>query len=148
KEMDFSMLIEESEIKGALGNFLKGSIDLVFSKNGKYYIADYKSDKLFSYEEQFLMTKIYENNYNLQRDFYAYVFFTYLKSLSDEKTALSQFGGVYYLFLRGMDPKKKNMGIYSDLGKGNDGAWDKERFAQIEENIKFYINRSLGQIPS
>ena len=40
------------------------------------------------------------------------------------------------------------MGIYSDLGKGNDGAWDKERFAQIEENIKFYINRSLGQIPS
>lgn len=111
---------------------LKGSIDLVFESDGKYYLADYKSNVIGKDED---IIAIVENNestrYDLQRDIYSYVFFEYLKQcFGDEKTALDKFGGIYYFFVRAME-EGQGTGIYTDTSN-----WNSERFKKIEERIQ------------
>ncbi len=134
KEMDFHLLFEKINISGSLGNFLKGSIDLVFEWEGKFYIADYKSDRLPEYSDGFLIQRMEDNSYVLQKNIYAYIFFEYLKSIYGEEDALTKFGGVYYLFVRGMKENTSD-GIYYDFGKGNEGAWNAKRFETIRSLV-------------
>ena len=83
-----------------------------------------------------------ENHYDLQRDIYAYVFFCYLKSLYGEKSALKLFGGVYYLFLRGMKENTSD-GVYADLGLSEEGSWNAERFSTIKKTVEDQILKTL-----
>jgi len=142
EEMDFHHIFSELNLNGTLGNFLKGSIDLVIFKNQKYYIADYKSDELPKYDSPYLYNRLKENHYDLQRDIYAYVFFCYLKSLYGEKSALKLFGGVYYLFLRGMKENTSD-GVYADLGLSEEGSWNAERFSTIKKTVEDQILKTL-----
>jgi len=86
---------------------LHGFIDLFFEHNGKYYILDWKSnflgDGIDDYSEEKLITAMSDSNYHLQYMIYSLAIRKYLNSkLGDKFNYEDHFGGVIYLFLRGV----------------------------------------------
>ncbi|OCF99601.1 exodeoxyribonuclease V subunit beta [Gilliamella sp. wkB195] len=96
---------------------LKGFIDLVFEYQGKYYIVDYKSnwlgDGIEAYTEQALNQVMCEHRYELQYQLYCLALHRFLRSRLPDYRYETYFGGVYYLFLRGLPDK----GVFYHLPK-------------------------------
>ncbi|MGJ8693498.1 MAG: exodeoxyribonuclease V subunit beta [Thalassotalea sp.] len=92
-----------------LKGMMHGFIDLLFEAEGKYYVCDYKSsylgDDFSDYQHQNLLTNIEDNYYDLQYLIYSLALHRYLKSNLENYQFERDFGGVFYLYLRGM---KKN----------------------------------------
>ena len=86
---------------------LKGFIDLVFVADGKYYIVDYKSnhlgDQLSDYSEQQLSEVMIDHRYDFQYQLYSLALHRLLATRLPDYDFERHFGGVYYLFLRGID---------------------------------------------
>lgn len=86
---------------------LKGAIDLVFVNQGQYFLLDYKSnflgDQLEDYQCEKLQAAMLEHRYDLQYLIYCLALHRYLKArLGSSYSYERDFGGVYYLYLRGM----------------------------------------------
>jgi exodeoxyribonuclease V beta subunit len=100
---------------GKLYGVLNGLMDLFFHYNGKYYILDWKSnylgDDLNDYAPDKLNEAMNENNYHLQYLIYTYAAKKYLEFKITNFDYSKQFGGVIYLFLRGVRPGS-NTGIF------------------------------------
>ena len=100
------------EIEG----MMNGKVDLFFEYNGKYYILDWKSnylgDSLSDYSADKLALAMNENNYHLQYLIYTLAVKKYLESRLPDFDYESQFGGVIYLFLRGIR-KCSDTGIFT-----------------------------------
>ena len=83
-----------------------GIIDLVFEHNGKYYLADYKSNYLGNtitdYQHDTMLNEIHKRRYDLQYTLYSIALHRYLASRLNDYNYTEHFGGIYYLFLRGM----------------------------------------------
>ena len=92
--------------------YLTGFIDLICEHNGQYYVMDYKSNGLESYEQDDLIKSMREHNYGLQYWIYTLVLHQYLKTRLPNYSYQQHFGGVMYLFVRGMDEKLENSGVY------------------------------------
>ncbi|ELY1986705.1 exodeoxyribonuclease V subunit beta [Vibrio harveyi] len=95
---------------------LKGFIDLVFEHQGKYYVLDWKSnhlgDDVFHYHGDALKSAMADHRYDLQYQIYALALHRFLRSRLPNYDYEQHFGGVYYLFLRGMDGQSDH-GIFS-----------------------------------
>jgi len=95
--------------------FLKGFIDLTFEFNGQYYILDYKSnylgDNLEDYSQHNIELAMIEHRYDFQYQLYTLALHRLLKSRLPEYDYETHIGGVYYLFLRGMQGDDK-FGVY------------------------------------
>lgn len=95
---------------------LKGFIDLVFEHQGKYYVLDWKSnhlgDDVAAYHGARLQQAMAEHRYDLQYQLYALALHRFLRSRIADYDYQHHFGGVYYLFLRGMDGESEH-GIFS-----------------------------------
>lgn len=93
--------------------FMKGIIDLLFKSGEQYFILDWKSHYLGGHEDAYTkenMHKIMEvNNYFLQAAIYAKALKKYL-SYIDPRPFSECFGGVIYIFLRGVS--SSTHGIY------------------------------------
>lgn len=89
--------------------FMKGFIDLVFEYQGRYYLADYKSNWLGAthadYRAERLAAVMGEQGYYLQYLIYSVALHRYLRQRLPDYDYEQHFGGVYYLFLRGMSPE-------------------------------------------
>ncbi len=84
--------------------YLTGSIDLVFRYQGRCYIADYKTNTLPNYEQTSLQTSMAEAHYYLQAHLYAVALHRFhTHRLGATYDYDRDFGGIYYLFLRGMN---------------------------------------------
>ncbi len=87
---------------------ITGLIDLVFEFDGKYYLADYKSNflggALEDYAPDILEQAIYDRRYDLQYLIYSLALHRFLGQRVRDYSYAQHFGGVYYLFLRGMRP--------------------------------------------
>jgi exodeoxyribonuclease V beta subunit len=87
---------------------LKGYIDLVFRRDHRYYIVDWKSNYLGAsvedYSPERLLTVMEREFYTLQYHLYAIALHRFLVLRLPDYTYATHFGGVYYLFLRGMGP--------------------------------------------
>jgi exodeoxyribonuclease V beta subunit len=98
--------------------FMKGFIDMAFQFQGKFYLVDWKSNFLgFStadYHQGALANAMNENFYILQYHIYTMALHQYLSVRIRDYSYESHFGGVYYIFLRGTDPKYPEFGIYRD----------------------------------
>lgn len=92
------------------GILLTGFIDLVFRVGKHYYILDYKSNTLPAYNQKEL-EKIMNKSYRLQGQLYAGALHSYLKKTLNGYKAAENFGGCYFMFLRGIEPGKDN-GIF------------------------------------
>ena len=92
--------------------YLKGYIDLIFEYNGKYYIADYKSNHLEDYGDQSLLSAMAHSHYYLQYLIYTVALHRYLTQRLTNYHYKTHFGGVYYLFIRGMSEDHPNQGVF------------------------------------
>lgn len=85
---------------------MTGSIDLVFEIDGRYFIADYKSNLLGltmdDYGPVALSEAMAERRYDLQLLIYSIALHRYLKQRLPDYRYENHFGGCFYLFLRGM----------------------------------------------
>ncbi|WON76013.1 exodeoxyribonuclease V subunit beta [Serratia sp. UGAL515B_01] len=96
---------------------LKGFIDLVFRWQGKYYLLDYKSNWLgegsSAYTQQAMARAMAEHRYDLQYQLYTLALHRYLKHRLADYDYSRHFGGVIYLFLRGVDAEHAGNGIFA-----------------------------------
>ncbi len=96
------------EVKG----FLQGFIDLVVEHKGRFYLIDYKSNELADYCDSALAEAMREHDYGLQAMLYALAVHRHLKQRVPGYRFSSHFGGVRYLFVRGMDGKTPGKGVF------------------------------------
>jgi len=95
---------------------LKGFIDLVFEQNGRFHIADWKSNWLGpdaeSYGQESMAAAMKHHHYQLQSHLYAFALHRYLRSRLRDYNPTKHLGEVFYLFIRGIDPARPEMGVY------------------------------------
>jgi len=98
--------------------FLHGFIDLIFEYQGKYYIIDWKTNDLGktveSYTGEGLNRAMTRHHYDLQALIYTIALNLFLKNRIKNYQYSHHFGGVYYLFVRGMAafPKHPDAGVW------------------------------------
>jgi len=89
-----------------LEGIMNGKMDLFFEHEGKYYILDWKSNYLGNtleeYAPEVLSAAMNESNYHLQYLIYTVAAKKYLQTRLSNFNYATQFGGVIYLFVRGM----------------------------------------------
>lgn len=97
--------------------YLNGFVDLIFSHGDRYYIVDYKTNNLGAadlYHRHELISAMRAHNYGLQYWFYTLVVHRYLQNWVSSYSYDNHFGGVMYLFVRGMVPDKPGSGVFFD----------------------------------
>jgi exodeoxyribonuclease V beta subunit len=105
-----------------LSGMMHGFIDLIFEHDGKYYVADYKSTHMGDSPRHYSTEKLHENNqqhlYDLQYLLYSLALHKYLKQQLGDYSFETHFGGVFYLYLRGMSPDSQfdggSSGVFFD----------------------------------
>ncbi|MBA3032326.1 MAG: exodeoxyribonuclease V subunit beta [Gammaproteobacteria bacterium] len=92
----------------AQAGYMKGFIDLVFRHGGRWYIVDYKSNWLGEQVEDYTPPRLADvmrmHRYDLQLRIYAAALKRALLLREPDLDWTESFGGVFYLFLRGMGP--------------------------------------------
>ena len=102
-----------------LSGFMRGFIDLVFEHKGKFYIVDYKSNYLgedkADYHQAKLNQAMIAHDYPLQYLIYSLALHRYLGLRIADYEPKRHLGGVYYLFIRGMQPTWGQAGVFYDV---------------------------------
>ncbi|MGD6428178.1 exodeoxyribonuclease V subunit beta [Xanthomonas citri pv. citri] len=87
-----------------LEGLMTGLIDLTYSVDGRWYVLDYKSNRLPSYDADALARAMAHSEYELQALIYTVALHRWLRfRLGDAYDYARDFGGVRYLFCRGLD---------------------------------------------
>jgi exodeoxyribonuclease V beta subunit len=93
---------------GTLSGYLRGFIDLVFEHDGRFHLLDWKSNFLgttaAAYGTQALARTMAEQGYHLQALLYALALHRHLRQRLPHYRHDQHFGGVWYLFVRGVRP--------------------------------------------
>ncbi len=102
-----------SRVKG----FMKGFMDMVFQYQDRFYLVDWKSNHLGNrvedYNQEGVIRAMEEGGYHFQYHIYTVALNMYLKLRLPGFDYKRHFGGVYYIFLRGVDPGRgPHFGIY------------------------------------
>lgn len=101
---DYAKRVRVMSVAGLQG-FLAGFVDLVFEANGKWFVADYKTNFLgpsvSDYSTERLSAAMFEHDYLLQAGLYSVAVGRLLEQRLPSFNLQSDFGGVVYLFLRG-----------------------------------------------
>lgn len=100
----------------SLEGIMTGFVDVFFKHRGKFYILDWKTNYLgpttADYSPQAVAQAMSDNNYHLQYLIYIYAINLYLQHrLGKNYSYERDFGGVIYLFVRGMR-KNQHTGIF------------------------------------
>lgn len=105
-----------SDTNRSVFGFLKGYIDLTFRIGEKYYILDYKSnhlgDSLGDYSDDAIADEILHSNYDLQYHLYSVALHRMLEKTISKYNYEAHFGGVFYLFLRGININDPGSGVF------------------------------------
>lgn len=120
--------MEDSDISGSLpdrigrlqfkpiSGYMHGFIDLMFMYEGKYYLLDWKTNHLGAdyseYAPERLKGEMIRNLYVLQYTIYSVALHKYLTHRLPGYQFDTHFGGVFYLFVRGITPNLKGNGIF------------------------------------
>jgi exodeoxyribonuclease V beta subunit len=107
------------EVKGMLMGFM----DMVCEHDGRYYLIDWKSNHLGNsvseYRTDAMRRAMEENLYTLQYLLYTVALNRYLSLRLDGYSYATHFGGVLYVFLRGVSPEEgEGSGFFRDLPPG------------------------------
>ncbi|MDT8391960.1 MAG: exodeoxyribonuclease V subunit beta [Lentisphaeria bacterium] len=94
------------------GGMMNGFIDLVFRHQGAYYITDWKSNRLNGQADDFdeagMLAEIAHHHYYLQYLIYTVALHRFLRSRIPDYHYDRHVGGVYYIFLRGVNSENNN----------------------------------------
>ena len=89
-------------------SYLTGAIDLIFEAAGRYWIVDWKGNYLGAtaahYDAAALQRAMDEHHYHLQYLLYTVALHRYLQRRVPWFDYAKHFGGVLYLFVRGVRP--------------------------------------------
>lgn len=116
----YVILPEDIVIKNG---FYTGFIDMIFCYEGRYFIVDWKSNYIADgYSRRDMERSMDESNYHLQRRIYTEALILWLRQcLGDRFDYKKNFGGAFYLFLRGIGAVKGNGVYYWNGEKSNIG---------------------------
>jgi exodeoxyribonuclease V beta subunit len=93
---------------GTLRGYLRGFIDLVFEHQGRWFVLDWKSNHLgdspADYSDAGLQRAMAHHGYHLQALIYALALQRHLRQRLPDYRHAQHFGGVLYLFVRGVRP--------------------------------------------
>lgn len=103
----------------SLTGYLRGFADLVFVHEGRFYLVDHKSNYLGPSEADYapaqLVEPMLQHHYVLQYLIYTVALDRYLRHRVAGYSYETHFGGVMYLFLRGMRPSHApGTGVFFD----------------------------------
>jgi exodeoxyribonuclease V beta subunit len=115
---NFPIMLEKLVFSPVAG-FMKGYIDLIFQYQGQFFLIDWKSNYLGatidSYRTSTIRQTMQESYYILQYHLYVLALCQYLRQRNPGFRYESDFGGVFYLFIRGVDRRRgPQFGIYDD----------------------------------
>ena len=118
-QTDLPETIERLQFAPTQG-FMRGFMDLVFHWRGRFYLVDWKSNflggRIEDYGQESLRLEMIKAFYVLQYVIYTLALDQYLRLRIPDYRYDKHFGGVYYVFLRGVDPEiGPNFGIYRDV---------------------------------
>ncbi|MFM1886282.1 MAG: RecBCD enzyme subunit RecB [Pseudomonadota bacterium] len=88
--------------RDSLHGLLTGFMDLVFEHDGRYYVLDYKSNRLPDYGQPALEAAIVSKRYELQYMLYLLALHRLLKARLPGYDYGQHMGGAIYLFVRGI----------------------------------------------
>ena len=95
---------------------MKGFVDLIFEYQGRFYILDWKSNWLGpnpeSYSRTAMDAEMESKFYHLQLSIYTVALHRFLGARLAGYDYETHFGGVFYLFLRGIDPARPALGVW------------------------------------
>jgi exodeoxyribonuclease V beta subunit len=94
-----------------LHGLLTGKIDLTFRHAGRYWIVDWKTNRCPPYDPASLQDEIARHDYDLQWLIYTLAMHRWLGATLVDYDYERDLGGVYYLFVRGM---QDGHGVYAD----------------------------------
>nr|WP_295383152.1 exodeoxyribonuclease V subunit beta [Pseudoxanthomonas sp.] len=87
-----------------LEGLMTGLIDLTYHHDGRWYVLDYKSNQLPGYDAMAMQQAMAHSEYDLQALIYTLALHRWLRfRLGDAYDYARDFGGVRYLFCRGLD---------------------------------------------
>lgn len=100
--------------------FMRGFVDLVFLFNNQWYIVDWKSNDLGpsmdDYSRDRIAMAMESGLYELQYILYTLAVDRYLSMRVKDYEYAAHFGGVYYVFLRGVDPARgPGSGVFGNM---------------------------------
>ena len=114
---DFAAQLGRLGFKSAAG-FVMGFIDLVFRSGERFYLVDWKSNWLGARAEDYgpaaMSSEMARKYYYLQYHLYTVALHQYLALRVPDYDYDRHFGGVFYLFLRGIDPARPDLGVHRD----------------------------------
>lgn len=127
-ELEFQYFLDENDTRelarivgrGPVGgpgegseNFVTGFMDLVFRKDDRLYLLDWKTNLLDDYDQASLAKAMDESGYQRQYRLYLRALARWLAARHGPAFDFANsVGGVYYLFLRGMNGRADSPGIY------------------------------------
>jgi exodeoxyribonuclease V beta subunit len=102
--------LQESPLTASLAQgFLTGIVDLVFESQGRYWVLDYKSNRLgpdaSHYQAAELHAAIHEHRYDVQAAVYLFALHLHLSRTLAAYDPAHHLGGAVFAFLRGMHPQ-------------------------------------------
>lgn len=113
------MVLADNKKATRLIGYITGSIDLVFCYQNRFYVIDYKSNYLGNRPECYSSKAISENvfspyhRYDMQYLIYSVALQRFLRSRLKARYSYEQhFGGVIYLYLRGLY-KNQDLGMFA-----------------------------------
>ena len=93
--------------------FVTGFMDLLFRKNKKYYLVDWKTNLLPAYTREHIERSMAESDYHRQYQLYLQAISRWLRGVHGRSFQfLKQFGGVYYLYVRGLNGRDDSTGVF------------------------------------
>ena len=116
--VDLATVLAALSFKPVRG-MVRGFMDMVFEHGQRYYLLDWKSNHLGNspedYDQSAMKAEMEQNLYPLQYLLYTVALHRYLQMRLPDYSYAEHFGGVYYLFVRGMHPDHEQpYGIFYD----------------------------------
>ena len=90
-------------VRRQLEGLMTGKIDLTYTRDGRWYVLDYKSNRLPGYTPELLRVAMRHSEYDLQALIYTLALHRWLRfRLGDAYDYARDMGGIRYLFCRGL----------------------------------------------
>jgi len=96
-------------LRQTLEGLMTGLVDLTYRHDGKWYVLDYKSNRLPAYDAAAMQRAMAHSEYDLQALIYTLALHRWLRfRLRDGYDYARDFGGIRYVFCRGLDASRSD----------------------------------------
>ncbi|MFP4695842.1 exodeoxyribonuclease V subunit beta [Thiohalospira sp.] len=113
----YATALPESQRSRVLRGLMQGYIDLVAEADGRYWVLDYKTNRLPTpgdYAPERLGEAVRASHYDLQYLIYLTALHRYLRQRLPDYDPARHLGGAQYLFLRGLTGEADGYGVFQD----------------------------------